>query len=143
MKDLKINKVKIVFTIERNKDFSVTVEGWNDVGFRNCDFETPLEKWNWNVYAHIYESHPLFNKVYLALELPFHCGATYDQIITHEPAQGIKYDHQKVTKYLKIGSDYAHCDDDYENHPSAFDGIPYFIESDANNLVKSLEDSNE
>jgi hypothetical protein len=139
MKELKINKVRVVFTIEQNKDFSVTVEGWNDVGFRNGDYENLIEKWNWNVYAHIYESHPFFNDVDSALELPLHWGATYDQIITHEPAQGIKYDLQKITKCLKVGSDYAHCDDDYDNHPSAFDGVPFLIDSDAKRLVKALE----
>jgi len=137
---MEINKVRIEYTIKQADNFNVQAVGWNTLGFRFGSNEM-FEKWNWNVYAHIFEDHPLFNDVESALNLPFHWGATYDQIITHEPARGIQYDFQKVTKCLKVGSDYSHCDDPEDGHQSAFEGVPNYVRSDAEALVKALEES--
>jgi hypothetical protein len=137
--ELKLNRAHITFTPEQNKHFTVTIEGWNRVGFREMDFNTPVEVWGWNVYAHIYESHPLFNDIDEALQLPFHGGCTYDKIITTAPSQGIKYDFEKVTHCLKVGSDYSHLGDEYHDHQSAFDGIPLEMSRDADELIRALQ----
>lgn len=126
------------FYIAREKTFCVTVKGWNTTGFNGMDFENPVEKFNWNVYASIYEGHPLFNGSESDFHsLPFHGGCTYDKIIKTSPSQGIKYDFEKETTTLKLGSDYAHLGD-YENHQSPIDGIPYYIERDAKALSDAL-----
>ena len=120
------------FKIASEDSYSVTIIAWNR--------KEALDQWHWNVYAHIYDKHPLFDNPENAVEtLPFHCGATYDKIITTEPAQGIKYDWQRINKTLKIGSDYAHIYDNYDNHPSPFEGIPSGIEADALELIGALE----
>jgi hypothetical protein len=121
---------KIEFKIKSTKEFSVVAIGWKS-----------RDKWNWNIYASIFESHPLFNDVDNAKNLPFNCGCTFDELITQSPT-GDKSswgDWQKEYKCLKVGSDYAHIYDDYDNHPSPFDGLPDFIERDALELVESLE----
>ena len=115
------------WTIAQNKTFSVTVYAWH----RGDDF-------GWNVYAHIFESHPLFNDVEAAKALPFHGGCTYDHLLTDEPAGGIQYDWQKVDKTLKVGSDYQHYTDDCFMTCDPADGIPHSIEVDAVKLVITL-----
>jgi len=135
MKDETINEYlpSIEFKIKIAKTFSVTVKGW-------CSTNSiDGLKWHWNVYANIFESHPLFNDIDKAMNLPLHGGCTYDQLTTSVPATGIIYDWQKETKTLKLGSDYAHLHDDYDNHPSAFDFIPYNVLNDAKELAEALE----
>ena len=117
------------FNFYRGKDFMVEVVGW----------ESPKDKWNWNVYAYIYESHKLFGDKDKCLELPFNCGATLEDKIKTSPAWGIKYDWQKETETIKLGSDYNHIYDSYDHHPSPADGIPANIYSDAKVLAEALE----
>jgi len=127
-----INKynTKVEFKIKQGKTFLVTAVGWQY-----------NEKWNWNIYASIFEAHPLFDDVENAKQLPFNCGCTLDKIITDSPTgnQSDWYDFEKEYKTLKLGSDYSHIYDDYDNHPSPFDGLPGFIERDALELVEALE----
>lgn len=96
--------------------------------------------WTWNVYANVYESHPMFATPLAVIEsAPWHCGCTYDEIITATPAQGIRYDWQKEAKVLKCGSDYSHAyDEGYMNWP-AREGIPPRVIRDAEELVAWLE----
>ena len=124
-----------------------------------CIFDTPSHEWmvyrnekfgvkvrsfpqgngfGWNVYALIYDSHPLFADVQRALNLPFHWGPTLDKFISEEPAQGIRYDWQKVGKYLKVGSDYQHLHDDEFQQCDPVNGIPHQIRRDAEELVNAL-----
>ena len=117
----------IEWKIKSHKDFGVLAKAWSYDG-----------KWMWNVYAHIAETHPLFSNPGKAKDLPFHYGCTYDEIRTASPSEGIVYDWQKERKTLVVGSDYAHLHDDYDGHPSGFDGVPYFILSDCNALVDAL-----
>ena len=130
MEASKVNE-EIPFTVEywvkRDKTFTVSAKCW-----RNGD------KWMWNVYAYIFDNHPLFSKPGLAKVLPFNCGCTFDEIVTSEPSEGIKYDWQKTKRKLVVGSDYAHIHDDYENHPSPIHGVPGNILFDAKELVDAL-----
>ncbi len=124
-------KATVEFKIATEKTFSVTVKAW-----QMC------EGWCWNVYANIFETHKLFNDVDEALNLPFHYGCTYDEIKTFAPAQGIRWDWQKETKTLVLGSDYMHLHDNHENHPSPFDMIPHNVLRDAKELVEALTNTN-
>lgn len=130
---LKEPRKAIEWTIHHCRDFSVIVRGWT---YESLDGV----KNNWNVYANIFDSHPLFGNVNAMLSLPFHGGPTYEKLITTEPAQGIRYDFEKVAKTYKIGSDYAHYMDHYEDHP-ADAGIPPSVLFDANELVRELFES--
>lgn len=120
-------KAIVEFRFSTEETFSVTIKAWPS-----------LDKWNWNVYANIFESHPLFNNVDKAISLPFNGGCTYDEIKTHTPARGIQYDWQKESKTLIVGSDYAHIHDDYDNHPSPLDYIPQKVLRDAKELADAL-----
>lgn len=120
-------KPSYTWTIEKSKTFTVTVHAWH----RSDDF-------GWNVYATIFENHPLFNNVEAATELPFHGGCTYDHLLTDEPAGGINYNWQKVYKALKVGSDYQHYQDDFFMTCNPADGIPWQIQADAKKLVQAL-----
>ena len=128
-KQLKEFRASVEFKIESQKTFSVTVKAWQ-----------LMDKWSWNVYANIFENHSLFNDVNKALELPFNGGCTYDEIKTHTPSRGIRYDWEKESKTLIVGSDYAHIHDNYENHPSPFDRIPFEVLRDAQELVEKLKE---
>ena len=118
----------VEFTIKRHKMFSVTAKGW-----QQCD------KWNWNVYAHVFDNNELINDPERVMSMTFNGGATFDQMITTIPAQGIKYDFQRESKKLTVGSDYAHIHDDYDNHPSPDDGVPGYVLRDALDLAEQLE----
>lgn len=116
------------WTIEKTRLFCVTVRAWSRE-----------DKFGWNVYANIFEEHPLFNNVEAAKCLHFHGGCTYDQIITHAPAEGIKYDWQKEYKTLKVGSDYQHYMDEYFETCDPAYGIPSSVLYDAMQLVEQLK----
>jgi len=121
-------KAVIEFRIARNKDFSVVVKAWQHDS-----------KWQWNVYANIFETHELFNDPVKAFDtLPFHGGCTFDQLVEHNNSNCTKYSRED-TKCLKLGSDYMHLHDNYDNHSSPFESIPYNILSDANELVEALK----
>ena len=110
--------------VKRHKDFAVTAKAFTVGG-----------KWYWNVYAYIYNTHPLFDKPSEAVEeLPFHCGCTFDKIRTTVP--GVSG--SPKTETLVLGSDYAHMDDSYDSRPSGFGGVPGHILHDANRLVTAL-----
>jgi hypothetical protein len=116
------------WTVFQGKTCSVQIKAWRSgMG------------WGWNVYALIFDGHPLHQNVDAALNLPFHWGATFDKRIVTSPAQGIQYDWEKVSDCLKIGSDYMHCDDHHENDDPK-DGIPSNILRDAKKLAQELHD---
>mgnify|MGYP003630354631 CR=1 FL=1 len=119
---------KIEWKIKTGFGYAVTAKAW-----------TNDSKWNWNVYAHINKNHSLFTNPEEAKDLPFHGGCTFDEYQSHEPSGGIIYDFQKVTKILVVGSDYAHLGDDYDNHPSGLDGVPFYIMRDCEELISILE----
>lgn len=121
---------KTTFNIHKTDSFMVTVCGWDSLD----------GKYHWNVYARIFDTHPLFDDPEKAMEvLPFAGGCTYDEMEIRIPARGIEYDWQKEIKILVLGSDYAHIWDDYDNHPSPKYGIPGQMRHDAEELVKALE----
>lgn len=123
-------KATVEFWIAREKTYTVSAKAWHDGN-----------RWNWNVYAYVFENHPLFDNNDALLDLPLHCGCTFDQIRANQPFE-IKYDHQRVKTTKIVGSDYAHYGDDYDNHPSPFDEIPYYVERDAKELAAALEVDN-
>lgn len=127
-KDIEKYNAVITFKIKSNDVFCVEIKSWL-LG----------DKWMWNVYANIYEKHNLFNKPEEAFEcLPFNGGCTFDRLITHEDSKANSYNRSPKQITLKLGSDYMHIHDDYDNHPSPFDFIPVNIINDANDLVKAL-----
>lgn len=116
----------VEFSIYRGKNFSVFIRAWKSG-----------DEFKWNVYACIFEGHPLFGNVDAMMCMPLHGGPTYDRVITQEPARGVEYDWQSVEKSYKIGSDYSHYQDNYEN--DSYDhGIPPMIRHDAEELAKHL-----
>ncbi len=125
-------KATVEFKIAVEKTFSVTIKAWQ-----------LTDKWNYNVYANIFEKHDLFNDVDKAMMLPFNGGCSYDEIKTFTPARGIQYDWQKESKVLVLGSDYNHLHDNYDNHSSPFDRIPHEVLRDAKELVEALKGNKE
>jgi hypothetical protein len=127
-KQLEEFNATVEFKIVVKKTFSVTIKAWQFDG-----------KWAWNVYANIFEAHELFNNPGSAMDsLPFHCGCTYDKLKSVGVTGGNKYDNSGSRKVLVLGSDYMHLHDDYDNHPSPFDRIPYNVLNDAKELVEAL-----
>lgn len=128
MSDEKLSP-SIEWKVKQSKTFSVIAKAW-----------LFSDKWNWNVFANIYSNHPLFSKPERAIDtLPFHGGCTYDKRIISKQTGGNNYGTRSVSGILRLGSDYAHIYDDYDNHPSGFDGVPCNILRDANELISALE----
>ena len=125
------NRMSVTYWVKREKTFAVEVKAWY------CG-----SRWNWCVYAHIFESHPKFNDEDLT-SFPMHGGVTFDEVKTTQPINGVKYHHQKVTTTKTIGCDFAHTWDDYENHPSPFDckigRVPQPFCSEADYIAKALQ----
>ena len=116
----------VEWVIYKDRNFSVFVRGWKSG-----------DEFKWNVYACIFDTHPFFGNVDAMMSIPLHGGPTYDRVISQEPAGGIKYDWQKVEKFYKIGSDYQHYNDYYDDC-SYEDGIPPMIRHDAEQLAEFL-----
>lgn len=115
------------------KTFSVEVKCWK--------FEADADEWRWNVYANIFNNHPLFSNPTAAIDsLAFHGGCTYDKIKTIEPAQGIRYDFERVYKTLVVGCDYSHYRDSYYELCDPKDGVPGSIMSDVAELIQQLSE---
>lgn len=130
-KDDKIDYVMMEFVMASEVSYSVTAKAYNT--------KSNPEKWNWSVYAWIRKTHPLFDDPEKAIDkLSFNGGANLDNLITTEPARGIKYDWQTVVKCLKIGADYNH-EWDSESKSSPFDGLPTSVFNGAQELIKDLE----
>ncbi|WP_145507608.1 hypothetical protein [Yersinia hibernica] len=120
-------KMSAEWTVDKGKNWSVTVKGWNN-GSSNC----------WNVYLNISDSHQYFSKPEDFFHgLPFHGGATYDRIITTKWPDPI-HDFQRDSVMRKIGSDYQHLYDSLEEE-SIKDGIPYRVLRDAEALSEHLK----
>jgi len=127
------NKLKFELAREwtlKTNTFGIQIRCWDLSG-----------RWVWNMYALIYDNHPLFKDPERAYNLDFHGGCTYDEKISSEPARGIKYDWQKLRSMLKIGCDYNHYRDDYFNECRPEDGIPLEIQQDAESLYRQLENA--
>jgi hypothetical protein len=117
------------WTVYQGKAFSVQVRAWRGQG---------SEVWKWNVYALIFDGHPLHQNVDAALGLHFHWGTSYDKRVVTSPARaGREWD--KVSDCLKLGSDYGHHNDYYEECDPK-DGIPPNIYHDAATLAQELLD---
>lgn len=125
--ELKTDSPSYEWMVYKCKHFGVQVRAW-----------PKSDGFGWNVYALIYDSHPLFNDVERAMNLPFHNGATLDDRITQSPARGIRYDWQKTYQWLKVGSDYQHYQDEHFCEYDPAKGIPWEIKCDVMSLVGAL-----
>lgn len=125
--ELTIKAPATEWTVYQGKTFSVQVRAWL------------TSEWHWNVYALIFDGHPLHQNVDAALGLHFHWGVTYDKRIVTSPAQGVRYGWERVSDCLKIGSDYSHHGDNHEDDDPK-DGIPTMIRHDAGILAQELLD---
>jgi len=133
--ELNIKPPATEWTVYRDKTFTVTVRCWNREMPEGWD-----EKWNWNVYANIFEEHPCFGEVERLVEtLHMHGGCTYEKLHTIDEARGNRYEWQRSSKMLKIGSDYVHYGDDYFESSRPSDGIPYDVQEDCKILVAQLK----
>jgi hypothetical protein len=124
----------VSFWIAREKTHSVEVKSWAS---KNLD---GTNKWNWNVYGHVFEGHRMFATPEFLQGMPLHWGATFDEFKLTGPALGIKYDWQKERESYTFGSDYMHYQDP-EDWQSPLDGIPWQIEKDALELADWLAES--
>lgn len=127
MSDEKELKMSGEWTVEKGKNWSVTVKGWNN-GTHNC----------WNVYLNVSDSHQYFSEQEdFFHSLPFHGGATYDRIITTKWPNPC-HDFQRDIVMRKIGSDYQHLYDNLKEE-SIKDGIPYRVLRDAETLAEHVK----
>lgn len=94
----------------------------------------------WNVYALIFDGHPLFNELERAKNLPFHGGCTYDKNITTEHAmpESERASWMRTSRCLKVGSDYSHYLDDYFESADPSEGVPFEIQKDVQELADAL-----
>lgn len=119
--------------IAKEKTFTVEVKAW-DKGYGD------KKNWGWNVYAYVYDTHPLFSNNDALKNLPLHCGCTFDQLSITQPLE-LEYDFQKVNHCKKVGSDYMHLyDEDMERSNPEY-GIPYNVLGDAKELVEALNNA--
>lgn len=129
------NRMSVSYWVELKDTHSVEVKAWFDT------------KWNWNIYAHIFEASPLFNNVDEILNIPMHGGITLDRDDIKSPMGGIKYEWQRLSKSRVIGCDYGHIYDDYDNHPSPFDmpdgDIPFQFKRDAEEVARYINEKTE
>lgn len=111
------------------KTHSVEVKAWT-----YSDTE-----WAWNVYAHVFEDHPLYGDKDALMDAPLHGGCTFDREKVEQPIGGPKYDFERITKSMVIGSDYRHLGSpDYSSHAPEL-GIPWMVEKDAIELAEWLK----
>lgn len=120
----------VSFWVKKGKGYTVEVRCWPWSG----------TEWAWNVYAHVFPDHPLFENPNMLIDLaPLSGGCTLGQEKTIMPIGGVKYDWQKIEKSLTVGCDYKHIwDDDYSMFGPER-GIPKKIEMDALELARWLE----
>lgn len=124
----------VSFWIAKEPTHTVEVRAWCSKGTDGS------ESWNWNVYGHVFEAHAWFDKPeILKTNMPLHYGASLEQLKIIRPALGIQYDWQKEHKTYTFGSDYSHYTDT-ENHPSPFEGVPYYVKRDALELAEWLQE---
>ena len=122
------------FYIAREGSFTVSAKAWWQKPTRGEEHKTG---WNWNVYAYVFDKHPMFKDDEKLKDLPLHGGCTFDELVIQQPLE-IKYDFQSIKTKKVVGSDYSHLYDDHNNHESPFDGIPCYVLRDAEELVKAL-----
>jgi hypothetical protein len=116
----------------QGKNFSVQIRAW-----RMDRDEMPVHVWD--VYALVFEGHPLFAKPSDVAALHFHGGPTYTAKVTYGPGREKPYDWEKTNSVLKVGCDYNHLHDWYFRESDPKDGIPGSIQEDADLLYQQLE----
>ena len=99
----------------KGTNFTVEVVRWADASSklaRNIlpdELKDTIPENHWNVYAIIFQKHPLFDKIIndslfdYGIDLPLHWGASY---------HNWNYDSNGAVGYKKIGSDYQHIHDE-------------------------------
>lgn len=120
----------VSFWIKKGQKFTVEVRCWS----------WSATEWAWNVYAHVFEGHPMYDRPKELMErAPLSGGCTFDQEKTCMPIGGPKYDFQKISKSYTVGCDYKHIWDDDYSMRAPESGIPRKIEADAIELSLWLE----
>lgn len=129
-----------------NFNFNKPAYEWNVISENNFLIQLRAwrssDEWIWNVYAYIYEGHPLFaeeHREFVKYGLPFHGGCTFDLIGTTQPLMGIKYTWQRESKYIKVGCDYNHYEDERFNSSDPREGVPWRIQEDVKELYEVLK----
>lgn len=133
---LNFEKMAYEWTPCQEKSFSITVRCWTREEVPNVLPSASV----WNVYANIYDNHPMFGEPDRAKNLPFHGGCTFDKFITTEfaRAEAERPEWMKTSRVLKVGSDYAHYGDDHFESYLPADGIPWDIQRDVEELAEVL-----
>jgi len=134
--ELNFDKLAYEWTPCQEKSFSITVRCWAREGVAGIMEPAAV----WNVYANIYDNHPMFSEPERARNLPFHGGCTYDKYVTHEFAtpEAERSQWMRTSRALKVGSDYAHYGDDQYESAMPSDGIPWSIRRDVEDLAEAL-----
>lgn len=128
-------KFTVEFMISREQTHTVTIKAWSSDGMRQGETQ-----WHWNVYGHVFETHPWFDKPeVLQTHMPLHYGASLSERRITEPALGLTRDWEKRYNTLVFGSDYNHYTDP-ENMQSPLEGIPYRVRTDALELAEWLKE---
>ena len=125
----------IRFVIERSQHFNVWITAYRMKGNKDPELNEYTSKWRWNVYALIFETHPLFKeKKSLIHDLHFSGGITleHERIIYHKGRD-------KPFRALKLGSDYQHLWDIETDYGSPLEGVDCRILSDAQLLIDDLK----
>lgn len=130
---------KTTWHVYKGENFGIEVVAWHreTPSYEYMEFDE--SGWRWNVYAYIYNKHPIYSDIDSILDLPFHGGVSYKERFQQEPMNGIQYDWQYAFDFIKVGSDYAHDGDTMFRFFAPTDGIPESIKFDVKCLVSALE----
>lgn len=116
-------KLKTTHNIERSTNYSIEIVHWQTQDKRNI----------WNVYVYINERSPLFK---LGINVLDSCNVSCD-LYYKEHIISKMYDHK--VEYYKIGNDYNHEWNDYENSCDNIKYIPSML-NDINAVKIFLND---
>jgi hypothetical protein len=125
--------------------FVVEVAYWTSPGYNQDYKEVIGDKHHWNVYAYIYPAHPLFDKLDKTHtiwynqpihHLHFHRGCSFMQWYANEKGEFTS---------AKIGSDYGHDRDEFEDISTKEDAWRVFKDAELlyNQLLEIQKDSDE
>ena len=125
------NRISTSFRFEAGKGADVEAKAWTNHN----------NEWQWNVYAHINETHPIYGDHDKIMDLPVYKGVTFDEIRTTGPMGGLEYDWQKIHSIKTIGCDFQHLDDERLPRPSPFvcgEKLPAHIMICVQDLIEAL-----
>jgi hypothetical protein len=120
--------------MHKGKYFTVEIEHWQRKCIDDNDFDKEFIGNFWNVYAHIFPKHPIFeelknDELFLDHGITgyFHCGLSYHKWIADKNGE---------VEVKRLGSDYMHLHDNYKR-VSDINQTPTM--RDAKDLIEYLE----